>query len=47
MLLVAGAVLMPLVCYLAAWKKPLRHLFPLPVLSLLGATLAFITERLS
>jgi hypothetical protein len=46
MLLVAGAVLMPLVCYLAAWKKPLRHLFPLPVLSLLGATLAFITERL-
>ena len=46
-LLVAGAVLMPFVCYLAAWKKPLRHLFPLPVLSLLGATLAFIIEGLS
>ena len=47
MLLVAGAVLMPLVCYLAAWKKPLRHLFPLPVLSLLGAAFAFITGGLS
>lgn len=42
-LLIAGAILMPLVCYLAAWKKPLRHLFPLPVLSLLGAAFAFIT----
>lgn len=46
-LLIAGAILMPLVCYLAAWKKPLRHLFPLPVLSLLGAALAFITRGLS
>lgn len=36
-LLIAGAVLMPAVCYLAAWRKPLRHLFFLPVLSLLGA----------
>lgn len=26
-------VLMPLCCFLAAWKKPLRHLFPLPVIS--------------
>jgi len=46
-LLVAGAVSMPLVCYLAAWRKPLRHLFPLPVLSLLAATMAFILEGLS
>ncbi len=30
-LLVAGAVLMPLVCALAAWRPPLRHLFVLPV----------------
>lgn len=45
-LLVAGAVLMPAVCYLAAWRKPLRHLFFLPVLSLLGAALLFITEGL-
>ncbi|OGA46379.1 MAG: hypothetical protein A3G24_02560 [Betaproteobacteria bacterium RIFCSPLOWO2_12_FULL_62_13] len=47
MLLVAGAMLMPLVCYLAAWKKPLRHLFALPVLSVLGAAFAFITGGLS
>jgi len=45
MLLIADAVLMPLVCYLAAWRKPLRHLFPLPVLCLLGAALAFITGQ--
>jgi hypothetical protein len=36
-LLVAGAVLMPAICILAAWRKPMRHLFPLPVLSLGGA----------
>lgn len=47
LLLVAGAVLMPLVCYLAAWRKPLRHLFALPVLSLLGAAIAFVTAGLS
>jgi hypothetical protein len=32
-LLVLGAILMPLCCFLAAWRKPLRHLFPLPVAS--------------
>ena len=26
---------MPACCYLAAWKKPLRHLFPIPVLGVL------------
>lgn len=46
MLLIAGAVLMPLVCYLAAWRKPLRHLFPLPVLCLLGAALLFIRGQM-
>lgn len=34
MLLIAGGVAMPLVCYLAAWRKPLRHLFIVPVLCL-------------
>lgn len=29
--LILGAVSMPLCCFLAAWKKPLRHLFPFPV----------------
>jgi hypothetical protein len=33
-LLLAGAIAMPLVCYLAAWKKSLRHLFIVPVASL-------------
>jgi hypothetical protein len=46
-LLIAGAVLMPLVCYLAAWRKTLGHLFPVPVLFLLGAALAFIVGQTS
>ena len=46
-LLIAGAVLMPTVCGLAAWRKPLRHLFFLPVLSLLGAAAAMIHGGLS
>lgn len=28
-----GAVTMPACCFLAAWKKPFRHLFPVPVIS--------------
>jgi len=34
---VAGGVAMPCVCFLAAWKKPFRHLFVLPVLALVLA----------
>jgi len=30
--LIAGAFLMPATCFLAAWKEPFRHAFPLPVL---------------
>lgn len=30
-LLVAGNVAMPSVCYLAAWRQPFRHLFAVPV----------------
>lgn len=33
-LLIVGAVSMPAVCYLAAWRKPCRQLFVVPVLSL-------------
>ena len=29
---VSGAVTMPACCYLTAWRKPFRHLFPIPVL---------------
>ena len=31
----AGVITMPLCCFLTAWKKSLRHLFPVPVLSVL------------
>jgi hypothetical protein len=31
--LIAGAVTMPLCCFLSAWRKPLRHLFPIPVVA--------------
>lgn len=34
-LLIVGAVAMSSVCYLAAWRKPLRHLFFIPVICLL------------
>lgn len=33
-LLLIGGATMPVACYLAAWRKPLRHLFPVPVLAL-------------
>ena len=31
--LLVGAVTMPTVCFLSAWRKPWRHLFPIPVAS--------------
>ncbi|MGD0483580.1 MAG: hypothetical protein ABSB58_02880 [Gemmatimonadales bacterium] len=31
LLLLAGNVAMPAVCYLAAWRQPFRQLFPVPV----------------
>jgi hypothetical protein len=40
--MLTGAVTMPLVCFLTAWRKPFRHLFPIPVLSVLVATLAVL-----
>lgn len=36
-LFVAGAVAMPAVCFLSAWRKPLRNLFFIPVLCLFAA----------
>jgi hypothetical protein len=32
-LLIAGAITMPTVCYLSAWKPSFRHLFFIPALS--------------
>jgi hypothetical protein len=31
----AGVITMPLCCFLAAWKKSFRHLFPVPVLGVM------------
>ncbi|MEM7625794.1 MAG: hypothetical protein AAF333_09205 [Planctomycetota bacterium] len=40
-LTLSGGVTMPVVCFLAAWRKPLRHLFFIPVLGLGGGVLGF------
>ena len=29
--LIIAAITMPICCFLTAWKKPFRHLFPIPV----------------
>ena len=36
---IAGGVLMPLVCFLSGWRQQWRHLFFLPVLSLVAAVM--------
>ena len=40
--LILGAATMPLCCFLSAWRKPLRHLFPIPVLSVTTGLLAIL-----
>lgn len=42
LLFVVAQVTMPLVCIGAAFKRQLRHLFVLPVISLVGATGTFL-----
>jgi hypothetical protein len=34
---VVAAVTMPICCFLTAWRKPWRHLFPVPVVATLAA----------
>ena len=41
-LFVVGAVTMPAVCALAAWRPAFRHVFFVPVVSLILATLDFV-----
>lgn len=43
---IAGAVLMPTVCFLSAWHKPWRHAFVLPVACLLGASVSVAVNLL-
>ena len=40
--LILGAATMPLCCFLSAWRKPLRHLFPIPVLSVTTGLLTIL-----
>ena len=46
-LLVVGGVTMPTVCFLAAWRDRLRHLFAVPVLSLIGGVADLLWQVLS
>jgi energy-converting hydrogenase Eha subunit A len=39
---VVGVISMPLVCYLSAWRKSYRHLFPIPVIAVGAAILAVL-----
>jgi len=43
--LAAAVFVMPVVCFLTAWKKPFRHIFPLPV-SLVAIALTLLLEGL-
>lgn len=45
-LFVAGAITMPLVCFLSAYRKIFRHLFFIPVLCLVIGTIIFLTKGL-
>lgn len=40
--LIVGALTMPVCCFLSAWRKPWRHLFPLPVLAVTTGILAIL-----
>lgn len=42
LLFIIGAITMPLVCFLTAWRKQMRHLFPIPVLFLLAGVVTFL-----
>jgi hypothetical protein len=41
-LLLAGAIAMPAVCFLSAWRKPFRHLFFIPVVLLITAVVLIL-----
>ncbi len=45
-LFIVGAVAMPLICFLSAYQKNFRHLFPIPVLSLLIGVILFFIKGL-
>ncbi|HID02238.1 MAG TPA: hypothetical protein EYP18_03360 [Desulfobacterales bacterium] len=45
-LFIAGAITMPLVCFLSAYKPFFRHVFFIPVLCLVGGAVVFFTKGL-
>jgi hypothetical protein len=45
-LLLVGALTMPTCCFLSAWRKPFRHLFALPVVSVVGGVTATLAALL-
>jgi hypothetical protein len=45
-LFLTGAISMPTVCFLAAWRDRLRYLFPIPVVSLIGACVWLLAQGL-
>lgn len=40
--LILGAITMPLCCFLSAWRPPFRHLFPVPVASVLVGVVSLL-----
>ncbi|HVU45691.1 MAG TPA: hypothetical protein VHD85_06190 [Terracidiphilus sp.] len=40
--LIVGAITMPVCCFLSAWRKPWRHLFPIPVLAVATGIFAIL-----
>ena len=47
LLLLGGAVAMPLVCLLSAWRESFRHLFVIPVVLLIAAVIFIVLGVLS
>lgn len=39
---IIGAITMPACCFLSAWRKPFRHLFPIPVLAVATGVVAIL-----
>lgn len=44
-LLAVGGVLMPVVCFLTAWKEKCRHLFAVPVMALVVGVVVILAGR--
>lgn len=40
--LLVGVITMPICCYLTAWRKPMRHLFPIPVVAVATGITAIV-----